>query len=333
MTDRTTEMADVSGHDMRGTPASPEAKQHPAWRAARMAGLLLGASFLAWIASRLLQNPQMVLQSLAPGGFALALLVGVAANATIGIVFSQLIAKLAGVSARRRIASYYFSQLAKYIPGRIAALLVQSATLNAPRAMTIAVVTNIELTAIVAWTCTVAAAFSVSLGSNPFLAFACGAMGVVITAWLIRLDWRPAIRLVTRLVRSAINDVDFETRSRPSWFVALAESIGLIALPAASMYVLIAYGLGYRPDTALLLTSALLMSWVAGTLAFVFPAGIGIRELLFVGLGHAFALAPTVDQIAAIALFSRFLQVMIDIFGIAGYALLDAFLRRKTGAR
>jgi len=99
-------------------------------------------------------------------------------------------------------------------------------------------------------------------------------------------------------------------------------------LPAASMYVLLAAGFGFEPARALSLTAALLLSWVGGMLAVVFPAGIGIRELLFMGAGATLTQAATPEQLAAVALMSRLIQVLADISGTALFAVFDLATKR-----
>ena len=84
----------------------------------------------------------------------------------------------------------------------------------------------------------------------------------------------------------------------------------MFALPAASSYCLLVNGLGIGQGLALELCALLLMSWVGGLLAFVFPAGIGIREFIFFSLGGMLSHAP------GIALASRVTQILIDIVGV-----------------
>ena len=315
-------------------PIPPTRQGSLRWRVLRLSALLVGLGFLCWMLWTILRNPAISLRAISPAGFAAALVIGLAANAVIGVLFSRLIAKLApSVSPRRRLASYYLSQLAKYIPGRIAALLVQSATLNIPRSMTITLVTNVELMAISAWSCTMAAIACATLLSNTALAILAGVAGVLVTAWLIRIDWRPAMRLAWRIAGRTFDGESVEVCERPRFVQALLLGMGSIILPAASMFVLLAYGFQYTSDHALSLASALLLSWVGGTLAVVFPAGIGIRELLFIGIGHLIAPAPPAEQMAAIALLSRLLQVLVDLLGVVAFASVDFVRRYASGGQ
>jgi hypothetical protein len=312
-------------------PQSSTTQASLRWRLLRLAALLAGLGFLCWMLWTILRNPAVSLRVVSPAGFLAALIIGVAANAVIGTLFSDLVAKLApAVPSRRRLASYYLSQLAKYIPGRVAALLIQSATLNTRRSMTITLVTNIELMAIAAWGCTAAAIACALLSSNPALAVIVGGIGALVAVWLIRIDWRPAMRLGWRITGRTFDGDSVAVSERPPLLRALFLALGSIVLPAATMFVLLAYGFPYGNERALSLTSALLLSWVGGSLAVIFPAGIGIREFLFIGIGHLIAPAPPAEQMAAIALLSRLLQVLTDLVGVLGFASLDFFRRSSA---
>ena len=281
----------------------------------------------------ILRNPELSLRAISVWGFLGALGIGLTANALVSVLFSDLVAKLApSVPLRRRLASYYYSQLAKYIPGRIAALLVQSATLGTPRSMAVTLVTSIELMAIGTWTCSIAAVFCALMKSHAALALIVGVGGALITAWLIRIDWRPAMRIGWRLFGRSFEGEALAVSKRPTLTRALMLGAGSIVLPAASMFVLVAYGFSFGIERTLSLTSALLLSWVGGTIAVIFPAGIGIRELLFIGMGRLIETAPPAEQMAAIALLSRLVQVLTDLLGVLGFAALDFLYRKTTGS-
>ena len=88
--------------------------------------------------------------------------------------------------------------------------------------------------------------------------------------------------------------------------------------------MLLINGMHTDQELALSLTALLLLSWVGGVIAFVFPAGIGIRELIFFALGSAVAGAPSPELMAGVALASRLVQILVDV---AGTLLFLAFRR------
>jgi hypothetical protein len=304
----------------------------PWWRTVRRIALAAGLGFVGWMLWSTLRNPLLSFHSISPLGFGTSLATGLVANVFVSVLYADLIGKLApNIPFRRRLASYYFSQPAKYVPGRVAALLVQSATLEAKGAMIVTLVTSIELMAITIWTCTVSAVVCMLWNPLPVLAALVAGLGTLVAAWLIRIDWRPIMRFGWRLAGRSFEDHLPEPPERTPFARAVALAAGAILLPAGSMFALVAFGFRYGLQESLALTSALLLSWVGGTIAFLFPAGIGIREILFLGLGHAMGIQPPLEEMALIALLSRLVQVLIDVLGAAGFGAA-VFLRRRASA-
>jgi hypothetical protein len=307
-----------------------QARRHPVWHVLRIGGLVAGLGFLVWVFATLLRDPGVAFDRVRLKGFVAALVVGIAANAVVGALFATLIEKLAPeIPARRRFGSYYWSQLAKYVPGRIAAILVQSATLDVPGAVAISVITNVELIAVTTGLCALAAFSCLAAQSSYALAVAIAVAGVVAGAWAIRLDWMPLMRKAARMFRFTVPARTRE-ETRPPFARAMALAAGSLVLPASSMYVLLAAGFGFDANHALSLTAALLLSWVGGMLAVVFPAGIGIRELLFMGAVATLTQAATAEQLAAIALMSRLIQVLTDLSGTGLFAVLDLATKQSA---
>lgn len=288
------------------------------WRHLHVVGVFFGIGFIGWLFWRLMQDPQWLVDHLEVPGFVEALVIGIAANAVIGVVFSDLVAKIApGIGFAKRISAYYYSQIAKYIPGRVAAILVQRSILTGPRATTATIVSNLELIAVSSWLCTGAALallFSAwSIWGGVVVAVVCIAIGALIIA----LDWSPLMRRALRMIPKyqispVIALVDGKRIGRLRSTIL---SASIFVLPAASSYVLLINGLNIDHALALVLTSLLLLSWVGGMVAFVFPAGIGIRELIFFAMGSAVSHAPAPELMAGIALTSRLVQILIDVIG------------------
>ena len=87
-------------------------------------------------------------------------------------------------------------------------------------------------------------------------------------------------------------------------------------MPAVSSFVLLAEGMHVATVQAAHLTALLLLSWLVGALAFVFPAGIGVRELVFVALAGIVSQTPHAGLFAGAALASRLVQILSDIVGV-----------------
>lgn len=288
------------------------------WNWLRIAGLIVGFGFMAWLLSQLLRDPNLLKRHFDVWGAIGAVMIGVLGNLVVAVAFSDMVAKSApSIDFERRISAYYYSQLAKYIPGQVAALLVQRSILAGPRASTATIMSNLELMMISCWLCGGAAVVLLAHTINDSAAVFIAITTLAIGAWLIRKDWQPVIRRVAQLIPRyrALGIVCAETNQIP-----LARSIGLSAgmlvLPTASSYVLLITGMGIDHATALPLTASLMLAWVVGVLAFVFPAGIGIRELIFYGLGKALVSTSGAELMAEVAIASRLIHVLVDIVGV-----------------
>lgn len=103
----------------------------------------------------------------------------------------------------------------------------------------------------------------------------------------------------------------------------------MFAFPAASNFVLLVDGMQVVGDQATRLSALLLLSWVGGMMAFVFPAGIGVRELIFFALGGAAARMPDAGLLAGVALASRLVQIFTDIAGVLIFFCWRSLAERK----
>jgi uncharacterized membrane protein YbhN (UPF0104 family) len=70
-------------------------------------------------------------------------------------------------------------------------------------------------------------------------------------------------------------------------------------------------------------------AWVVSVFVFIVPAGIGVREAIF--LSGSFALMPeiNIEITASIAIFTRVLQVLQELLGVAAVQL---FFKDKSKA-
>lgn len=292
------------------------------WRLLRAFGLVAGVAFMAWLLSRLLSDPHFTLDRLAPGGFIAAIAVGVVANAGVSIAFSEMIGKIApDTTSTKRLTAFYYAQIAKYIPGRIAALMVQRSVLSGQFATMATITSNLEL---MIFSSLLGAGAAASMLAWPFaktLSIALALAAITLGAFTLRVDSWGIVRFAAKVVPSFRGGFEhLRAIARIGrWRATLLSSV-VFALPAASSYCLLVSGLGIDQDVAIQLCALLLLSWIGGLLAFVFPAGLGIREFLFVALGSAIGHAPDATAMAVIALASRVTQVMIDITGVFLFA-------------
>lgn len=285
------------------------------WQWLRIVALLVGLGFMLWLAWKLLATPGATFDRVHWGGVAAAVCVGVFANAIIGLAFADLVGKLVPhVPYAQRMAAYYTSQVAKYVPGRVASLLVQRSILRGPGATTATVVSNLELAAVNAGLgCTMAGALILGFRSVP-AALAVAASGIAMGTWLLRANWIPLLARF-RMTRG-LGDVRAPRIGAPR---AASLAALMLVLPGASSFVLLSSGIGMAFADSVMLTALLMLSWVGGMLAFVFPVGLGIRELIFLALGGILPDPPSMELLGGVAIASRVVQMLIDVAGVGAF--------------
>jgi len=71
------------------------------------------------------------------------------------------------------------------------------------------------------------------------------------------------------------------------------------------------------------------LAWVAGMLVFIVPAGMGVREAVFLVLGNLSNTFST-EQIQSLAILTRFVQLIQDIlFSFAAIILIKAKILKR----
>jgi len=298
------------------------------WRLLRITGLLAGLGFMAWLLARLLTDPKLLKSQFAAEGFVEAIVIGVVANAVIAIAFSDMVGKYApDIGFGKRITAYYYAQIAKYIPGKIAALMVQRSVLSGQSGTVATIASNLELMAISSWLCGNAALVLLAWPQSKTGAVALMLAAIASGAWLLRVDWWRVLRLALSCIPKYSNLAvpPRAKRQIPRLRTVVLSSV-ILVLPAASSYFLLVNGLGIEHELALRLCALLLLSWVAGLLAFIFPAGIGIREFIFFALGGVFMQVPDTALMAGIALASRVAQILIDVVGVVLFVACRGWL-------
>jgi hypothetical protein len=73
------------------------------------------------------------------------------------------------------------------------------------------------------------------------------------------------------------------------------------------------------------------IAWVVGALSFIFPAGIGVREITFIFLAQVFSQGQPVaiEALAAIAVVYRLWQILLE-FGSIGMGYTFLKLQKRT---
>ena len=220
-----------------------------------------------------------------------------------------------GLYRRLPLAHLYFTgQLMKHLPGRVWSVAYQSA---AGHRASIAewVGVNIAhmalITGFALWIS--ATALSWTHGWIPGLAVFASGAGLYAALWnkhlllpLLERVQRIPIRVISSLCSAMYPVADVNSRFKANvffWF-SISWIVYFIAWAGFGM----AWP-GLDASDGIWLCALYTAAWLAGYLSLISPSGLGVRELVFVGLTHGFP----ADAIAGMAIFGRVILLLVDI--------------------
>lgn len=263
-------------------------------------------------------------------GWLLFTVLGCCLSAYLGFEgFRELFDKFRpGIYKRLPLAHLYFTgQLMKHLPGRIWSVAYQSAAghrASITEWVGVNVVHMTLITAFAVWI-SVTAVFWTYGWMPGLVAFACGT-GLYALLWnnrllrpLLELVQRIPIRPVANLCSALLPVADAGSRFKVSVFFWFSISWVVYFLAWAG------FGMawpGLDASDGIWLCALYTAAWLAGYLSMISPSGLGVRELVFVGLAQDFP----VDAVAAMAIFGRVILLLVDI------VLGLAFLRGRDSA-
>lgn len=234
-----------------------------------------------------------------------------AANIESGVMFSSLVQRLAGGDPSRSqvLSVFLVSQGAKYVPGRVWGVALQSALLRAACAPAAVVAANIEMAFLVLFAtsgvglaCYVAWEHGLIVGTGVLvmLLVACMAM--------IRLDSvRRLIRFAARLIPKVAG---VAVPGQGPVRLAQASFVAYVLLYVAGWWLMVTSAAGFDGRHALAIVSVMSLAYVVGAVSML-PGGIGARE------GTMVLLAPIISathgDMAAVALLSRAVLLIVDM--------------------
>lgn len=284
-----------------------------AWRQRREIAALLADADLVWLI--------------------VGLLLLLLSNLSASVFFLHFVRRegATGGSAPLILGIFLFSQVAKYVPGRIWAIVMQAGMMKGGMGVSALAVANIELALVLI-------ASSVGLGGAAlvwvFLGTAAGAVTLLLAALTcyVMLRARFTRRLVdvvaVMLGRDRGGDATATTkigRDRMRW-VNLAACVGFAISCFGGWLLIFASGFGFGLHDGLLLVSALLFAAVAGMISML-PGGLGVREaamLAFAGWGELGG-----GDLAAAAISTRLCILVVDAMS----AVVGGVLVRRDGKR
>ena len=287
----------------------------------RGAALVAGIAFIGWLIVDFFYDRDESLQKIDGAGIAASILVGWITTIATAQIFVVLVQKhIPQVSVTAVLSGFYYSQIAKYIPGRAAALLVQRSFLKGPNATGAVLIANIEITAITAFSAGAAAVALLLLKSSPVASLFLALTAICVAACLIHHRWLSrAARRVPILRKFFEPETDRTNGSSATQSLLLGA--GILILPAAMTWTIVYFGLHFGGSASLSISSSLLISWIGALVIFIFPAGIGVREFLFLGIGNLLDHTVGAQALAEIAVVTRFVQVAVDVSSVIVFAI------------
>lgn len=291
----------------------------PARRGFRLAKVALVAAGLACIGVLVVQGRgeiAVIARDLRWGPFGASLALALVTHAVAGQVLGRLLAKHGEpVPARLASAMFFYSQVAKYVPGKVWGLVYQAATLRASLpGFRVVFFANVDQMAM-AMAANVAVAVALVLAGMPGWSLLAALVGLVVVVGvyrsaLVAIASAPLRRLLRMPAGAGATRVD---GAGTAWTALYYLAMWVAYVPACFLLLDAALGLG--PARAAPVIAFMCLAWVTGALAFVVPAGIGVREVVFVWLFQHSGVPGSLELIGAVAVLFRFWQVLQDALG------------------
>jgi uncharacterized membrane protein YbhN (UPF0104 family) len=237
------------------------------------------------------------------------------ALATMAIVAAYFASTLRATASWWMGAVYLYSQVAKYVPGRVWNIPFQKLHMPDQQSWATLVSANLKVFALLVITQLIAAGFAILLMHEWFIAAV--ALVVASTA-LPSILWRWWIGVCKMLGWSRMLPSESRENSSGLGLVLLA----LVAFSFSSWMSLYAGAFAVPANQSLGLVFVSLMAWLAG-LASVLPAGIGVREAAYIALRPEFLPLPDVTVMTSLAVATRLWLLSIDFLAaVIGFLLL-----------
>lgn len=227
------------------------------------------------------------------------------------------------VSAAWRVgAVYLYSQVAKYVPGRVWNIAFQKLHMPDQQNWATLVSANLKLFAMLVITKMIAAGLAILLMHEWF--FAAAAL-VVASIALPSIIWRSWSGLCAMLGWFRILPGESREYGVGLGLVLFA----LVALSFSSWMSLYAGAFAIPVHQSLGLVFVSLMAWLAG-LASVLPAGLGVREAAYIALRPEFLALPDATLMTSLAIATRLWLLAIDFLAAVIGLLVLLLLRARA---
>lgn len=258
--------------------------------------------------------------------FVVSVLVGTAGYIVSGTYFQVLLKKHdepVDQATSRKLLLY--SQIIKYIPGKVWSLIYQASMLNGVKSTGSVTLSNLDFMVI-----SIIMVISVSLGiltlnlmDEPVLAIVIIFVGAI---GFISIAKSCALSNVAHYVVSALQ----KDKSIQSTCISPKENVKTIvyfiffaSTYAASHMLMLNAVFGFGVEKSSLYLAYLGLAWIVGALSMVIPGGIGVKEAVFVLLAQSAIEAPEMGELISVAVVSRLWTIVQEGMGVT-WALAES---------
>ncbi len=243
------------------------------------------------------------------------------------ILFKFLLQKYTiNITLQTAFTIFSFSQIAKYIPGKIWSLLHQTTYFSETKATATILIVNIEL-----------ALISIFVIGTTSLMIIFYEHSIVFCIIMLLFGFSLYFLVIhSCYLNSFVHYLfTFFCKKYPKYTCQ-----NIISITWISLYFII-FAIGYLISHLLMLYAVFNMqwessiqiiaylglSWVVGMLVFITPSGMGVREVFFIFLGGITSNHLSFENLAAIAVFTRLWFLCQEAFGV----LIILIFNRITG--
>jgi len=291
--------------------------------------LFAGIGFIAVLIGRSWGQIAALLASANWALLALSCVVGIASMVVTSLFFYYLLDKHALRLPTRDVHRlFFYGQIAKYVPGKIWGILYQTTSVNQKGASSSIAAANIDLMVISILTNLALGIALVASGISMVLAAMVFLLGLYVTVLASRsiLSGKLIGWVLSKLGRNNAADSG-DVNPPTNNLMPVILYYGMICLLGVMAYYLMLHAVfSFSFADVVAYIGYLILAWVAGVFLFLAPAGMGVRELVFIAFGTYMDTGVSVDTLVIIAVVSRFWQVFQELGAAA-----VVFLWNRTG--
>jgi hypothetical protein len=287
----------------------------------------LGILFIVYIGVRHWGQIRFAFNEFDRSLFALSVAVGILGNLGLALLFRSLMVKHnALISARDAASLFYVSQVTKYVPGKIWGILYQASRVEGMTGSIAILLSNIELMAIAIFTNLVIAISILSISSYPAVSWSTLILGIACTYYITKAN---PLRSVRKFLGKKLDteNIDAITYSENILFDFFAYWVCSGLFVVANFALLSAF-FDLDNISNLHLIAYLLFASAVSVLAVVMPAGIGVKEVVFLLSAGGWTGHPE-GFLVTVAIVSRFWRVTMDLSGAALVFALRRFFGKS----